>query len=112
MNYLSLYQTPFINKLVGNIRVNVTVVRLVRNGPGLRPICSNRFVPFSAVGGPVDLYNNQNFCIHLGPTVNEDKDQCINPEGFSSFIGLLESIPLHDTGSNNGSSDYSMPDLR
>ncbi|XP_020233845.1 uncharacterized protein LOC109813954 isoform X2 [Cajanus cajan] len=63
-------------------------------------------------GGHVNLYNNQNFCFHLGPTVNEAEDQCINPEGFASFIGLLESIPLHDTGSSNGSSDYSMPDLR
>ncbi|KAL2323517.1 hypothetical protein Fmac_027896 [Flemingia macrophylla] len=62
-------------------------------------------------GGPVNLYNDQNFCFHLGPTVNEAEDQCINPEGFASFIGLLESIPLHDTGSSNGSSDYSMPDL-
>ncbi|XP_061338124.1 uncharacterized protein LOC133284991 isoform X2 [Gastrolobium bilobum] len=64
------------------------------------------------VGGPVNLYNEHNFCFNLGPIVNEAKDQCINPEGFASFMGLLESIPLHDTGSNNGSSDYSFPDLR
>uniref|UniRef100_A0A0R0L7A2 PPM-type phosphatase domain-containing protein n=1 Tax=Glycine max TaxID=3847 RepID=A0A0R0L7A2_SOYBN len=63
-------------------------------------------------GGPVNLYNSQNFCFHLGPTISEAEDQCINPEGFASFIGLLESIPLHDTGSSNGSADYSMPDLR
>ncbi|CAJ1969377.1 unnamed protein product [Sphenostylis stenocarpa] len=64
-------------------------------------------------GGPVNLYdNNQNFCFHLGPTVNETEDQCINPEGFASFIGLLESIPLHDSDSSNGSTDYSMPDLK
>ncbi|KAK7393502.1 hypothetical protein VNO78_22060 [Psophocarpus tetragonolobus] len=62
--------------------------------------------------GHLNLYNNQYFCFHLGPTVNESEDQCINPEGFASFIGLLESIPLHDNGSSNGSSDYSMPDLR
>lgn len=68
--------------------------------------------PFSASGGLVNLYNNQNFCFHLGPTLNEAEDRCINPEGFASFIGLLESIPLHDTDSSNGSSDYSMPDLR
>ncbi|XP_052731586.1 uncharacterized protein LOC108325860 isoform X3 [Vigna angularis] len=63
-------------------------------------------------GGLVDLYNNQNFCFDYGPTINEPEDRCINPEGFASFIGLLESIPLHDTDSSNGSSDYSMPDLR
>lgn len=41
-------------------------------------------------------------------TVNEAEDRCINPEGFASFIGL-ES---HDTDSQNGYSDYSMPNLR
>ncbi|XP_073223698.1 uncharacterized protein [Cicer arietinum] len=66
----------------------------------------------AAVDGPIILYNDQNFCFHLGSTINEAKDQCINPEGFASFIGLLESIPLHETGSDNGSSDYSMPDSR
>ncbi|XP_022640333.1 uncharacterized protein LOC106771884 isoform X5 [Vigna radiata var. radiata] len=65
-----------------------------------------------ASGGLVDLYNNQNFCFDYGPTINEAEDRCINPEGFASFIGLLESIPLHDNDSRNGSSDYSMPDLR
>lgn len=69
-------------------------------------------VSFSEIDGPVNLYNNQNFCFHLGPIVNEAKDQCINPEGFANFIGILESIPLQDTGPNNGSSDYSMPNLR
>lgn len=65
-----------------------------------------------AVGGPVNLYNNQNFCFHLGMTVNGANEQCINPESFASFIGLLESIPLHDTGSDNGSFDSSFPDTR
>jgi len=68
--------------------------------------------PFSASGGLVDLYNNQNFCFDYGPTVNETEGRCINPEGFASFIGLLETIPLNDTDASNGSSDYSMPDLR
>lgn len=45
-------------------------------------------------------------------TVDGAKDQCINPEGFASFLGLLQSIPLHDTGSNYGSFEYAMPDLR
>lgn len=67
---------------------------------------------FLDVDGPVNLYNKQNFCFDLGMTVNGAKEQCINPEAFASFIGLLESIPLHDTGSNNGSFDSSMPDTR
>ncbi|KAL1329683.1 hypothetical protein AAHE18_12G058900 [Arachis hypogaea] len=65
-----------------------------------------------SVNGPAYLYDNQNFCLQLGPTVNESKEQCINPEAFANFIGLLESIPLHDTGSHNGSSGYSMPESR
>ncbi|ONH93502.1 hypothetical protein PRUPE_8G235000 [Prunus persica] len=32
--------------------------------------------------------------------------------GFASFLALLESIPFHDAGSNNGSFEYSMPDRR
>ncbi|XP_028804085.1 uncharacterized protein LOC114759155 isoform X2 [Neltuma alba] len=63
-------------------------------------------------GGPVNLYDDQNFCFHLGMAVNGVNEQCINPEFFASFIGLLESIPLHDTGSNNGSFNSSTPDTR
>ncbi|KAJ7977340.1 Protein phosphatase 2C family protein [Quillaja saponaria] len=63
-------------------------------------------------GGPVNLYNNENFCFHLGITTTGAKDQCVNPEGFASFLGLLESIPLHDLSSNNGSYDHTMPDMR
>jgi hypothetical protein len=28
------------------------------------------------------------------------------------FKGLLESIPFHDVGSNYGSTEHAMPDLR
>ncbi|GAV87925.1 Pkinase domain-containing protein/PP2C domain-containing protein [Cephalotus follicularis] len=41
-----------------------------------------------------------------------DKDQCINPEGFAKFLGLLESIPFHFAGSDHGSSEFSFPDSR
>ncbi|KAL5561831.1 hypothetical protein UlMin_031578 [Ulmus minor] len=67
---------------------------------------------FSHPGGPVNLYHDPNLCLHLGVTVNGAKDQCINPEGFANFIGLLESIPFHDPGSANGSSEYEIPNLR
>ncbi|KAM4087429.1 hypothetical protein ACJW30_10G176900 [Castanea mollissima] len=63
-------------------------------------------------GGPLYLYNDQNFCLYLGMNVDGTKDQCINPEGFANFLGLLESIPLHDMGPNYGSFEYAMPDLR
>lgn len=45
-------------------------------------------------------------------TVDGDKDQCKNPEGFASFIGMLQSIPFHGAGSDNKSFEHAMPDLR
>ncbi|XP_054801635.1 uncharacterized protein LOC129305686 isoform X2 [Prosopis cineraria] len=63
-------------------------------------------------GSPVNLYNHQNFCFHFGMTVNGANEQCINPESLASFIGLLESIPLHESGSTNGSFDSSIPNMR
>lgn len=45
-------------------------------------------------------------------TVDGSKDQCINSEGFASFLGLLESIPFHTVGSDYGSNENAMPDLR
>ncbi|TYK30101.1 putative protein phosphatase 2C 51 isoform X2 [Cucumis melo var. makuwa] len=47
-------------------------------------------------GGSVNVYTDQSLCFHLG--MIGAKDQCFNPEGFASFIGLLESIPFHDPG--------------
>ncbi|TYJ21285.1 hypothetical protein E1A91_A08G054900v1 [Gossypium mustelinum] len=45
-------------------------------------------------------------------TVDGANDQCVNPEGFASFLGLLESIPFHDTSSSYGTEEYPMPDSR
>lgn len=64
------------------------------------------------LGGPLYSYNEQNMCFNLGMTVEGTKEECINPEGFASFLGLLESIPLHDTSSGYGWFEYVMPDLR
>ncbi|GFQ07456.1 probable inactive protein kinase at3g63330 [Phtheirospermum japonicum] len=50
--------------------------------------------------GPLDLYNDQNTCLHFGMYMNEDKDRCMNSDGFASFLGLLESIPFHNAGQN------------
>jgi hypothetical protein len=69
------------------------------------------FSPFIS-GGPLNLYNDQNMCLHFGMTIDGVTDQCIHPEGFASFLGLLESIPFHDVGSNYGSTEHAMPDLR
>lgn len=51
-------------------------------------------------------------CMHFGMTTDGDKDQCINMEGFASFLGLLESIPVHNIGSNDESHGHAMPDSR
>ncbi|PON94973.1 Protein phosphatase [Trema orientale] len=61
--------------------------------------------------GSVNLYHDPNLCLHLGVNADGVKGQCINPEGFSSFVGFLESIPFHDSDSNNGSSEYEIPNL-
>ena len=58
------------------------------------------------------MYNGQNLCFHFGMAADGLKDQCINPEGFASFLGLLESIPLHNSDSNHGSFEHAMPDAR
>lgn len=63
-------------------------------------------------GGPLNLYTDQNLCFQFGMTTDEVKEQCINPEGFASFLGLLESIPFHNTGSSYGSFKYTTPDMR
>ncbi|XP_059625914.1 uncharacterized protein LOC132268980 isoform X2 [Cornus florida] len=63
-------------------------------------------------GGHLNFYNDQNMCLHLGMTNNEGKDQCINPEGFASFLGFLESIPIHNIGSDYGSFEHATPDPR
>ncbi|OIT32872.1 putative protein phosphatase 2c 51 [Nicotiana attenuata] len=52
-------------------------------------------------GGALDLYNDQLMCVHFGMNFSENKDQCINPEGFARFLGLLESIPFNDSSTND-----------
>nr|GMC79597.1 probable protein phosphatase 2C 51 [Ipomoea batatas] len=51
-------------------------------------------------GGPVNLYNDQHLCLNFGMNFEGNKEQCINPEGFARFLGLLESVPFNDTFSN------------
>ncbi|KAK6141570.1 hypothetical protein DH2020_024671 [Rehmannia glutinosa] len=58
--------------------------------------------------GPLDLYNDQHICVHFGMYIDEDKDQCMNSDGFARFLGLLESIPFHNTGQN----EHVTPDTR
>ncbi|KAG8389301.1 hypothetical protein BUALT_Bualt02G0215200 [Buddleja alternifolia] len=48
--------------------------------------------------GSLDLYNDQHVC--LGMYIDKDKDRCMSSDGFARFLGLLESIPFHNTGQN------------
>lgn len=71
------------------------------------------FILFSVGAGRyLNFYSDQNMCLRFGMSTDGYKDQCINPEGFASFLGLLESIPISNIGSNNGSNQHSTPDLR
>lgn len=63
-------------------------------------------------GGPLNVYNDRSLCLNFGMTVDGANDQCVNPEGFASFLGFLESIPFHDTSSSYGTEEYPMPDSR
>ncbi|KAF8388113.1 hypothetical protein HHK36_026779 [Tetracentron sinense] len=63
--------------------------------------------------GPLNLYSDQNLCLRFGMDIEGERGQCINPEGFARFLGLLESIPFHDTGSSSSDSfGYAAPDSR
>ncbi|KAK2987137.1 hypothetical protein RJ640_019697 [Escallonia rubra] len=63
-------------------------------------------------GGTMNLYSDKNTCLKYGKTIDEGKDQCINPEGFASFLGLLESIPFHNTGSDHEPYERAVHDSR
>ncbi|KAK9015395.1 hypothetical protein V6N11_006505 [Hibiscus sabdariffa] len=63
-------------------------------------------------GGPLNLYSDRSLCLNFGMTIDGANNKCANPEGFASLLGLLESIPFHDTSSSYGTEEYSMPDSR
>ncbi|XP_058105319.1 uncharacterized protein LOC131248856 isoform X4 [Magnolia sinica] len=64
-------------------------------------------------GGSLGLYNDKNLCLHFGMDIEGAKGQCMNPDGFASFLGLLESIPFNDTVFNSSASfGYDSPDSR
>lgn len=56
----------------------------------------------------LDFYNDQHTCMHFGSYIDEEKDHCMSSDGFARFLGLLESIPLH----NSGQSEHATSDTR
>jgi hypothetical protein len=52
------------------------------------------------------------WCLPSGTATNENQDQCINPDSFATFLGLLESVPLHGFGAKNGTDEIPFPDSR
>ncbi|PWA65453.1 protein phosphatase 2C family protein [Artemisia annua] len=67
-------------------------------------------IPFP--GGPVNLYRDQMMCLHFGRSGDRDRDQCINPDGLSSFLGFLESLPAHSVEQNQESYERTTPNTR
>ncbi|KAI3979807.1 hypothetical protein MKX01_013902 [Papaver californicum] len=62
--------------------------------------------------GPLNLYTDQNLCLNFGLEVKE-KGQCINPESFTRFLGILESIPFANVDSNfSESAGYETPNSK
>ncbi|KAK1412580.1 hypothetical protein QVD17_33952 [Tagetes erecta] len=63
-------------------------------------------------GGPLNLYREQMMCLHFGRSSGGDRDQCINPEGLASFLGLLESLPSRSVEENQEFFEGTNPNTR
>lgn len=59
-----------------------------------------------------NLPHETGWCLPSGTATNENRDQCINPDSFATFLGLLESVPLHGFGANNGTDEIPFPNSR
>ncbi|KAI3806018.1 hypothetical protein L1987_21908 [Smallanthus sonchifolius] len=63
-------------------------------------------------GGPLNVYREQMMCLHFGRSSGGDRDQCINPEGLASFLGLLASLPTDNVKQNQESFEGINPNTR
>ncbi|KAM7253902.1 hypothetical protein ACFE04_031584 [Oxalis oulophora] len=63
-------------------------------------------------GNTLNVYIDHNMCLPSGTKADGVNDRCLNPEGLASFLGLLESIPFNDTGSDHRSTEQESPDMR
>ncbi|GAB2220745.1 hypothetical protein Droror1_Dr00008416 [Drosera rotundifolia] len=61
--------------------------------------------------GALHLYNDLNFCFDFGLASDGNTDQCMYQEGLTSFLALLQSIPLLDTGPDLEPSDRITPEM-
>ncbi|KAL0725229.1 hypothetical protein Bca4012_039828 [Brassica carinata] len=59
---------------------------------------------------PASVEPFSGWCLPSATAINENQDQCINPDSFATFLGLLESVPFHGFGANNGTEEISSPD--
>lgn len=59
---------------------------------------------------PASVEPFSGWCLPSATAINEHQDQCINPDSFATFLGLLESVPFHGFGANNGTEEISFPD--
>lgn len=63
-------------------------------------------------GEYVKLDMENDFCFHFGILSDGSRDESRYPEDLSSFLALLESIPLHHAESSYGSFEHVKPDMR
>ncbi|WZY87408.1 hypothetical protein YC2023_044143 [Brassica napus] len=59
---------------------------------------------------PASVEPFSGWCLPSATATNENQDQCINPDSFATFLGLLESVPFHGFGANNGTEEIPFPD--
>ncbi|XP_048499925.1 uncharacterized protein LOC104894555 isoform X3 [Beta vulgaris subsp. vulgaris] len=63
-------------------------------------------------GESTKLNDENNFCFHFGMITDGNGDESRYPEDLSSFLALLESIPLQYAESSFGSFEHVKPDMR
>lgn len=95
---------------MGQITSNVNVYHLTSNNNygWYNPL----MIFFVKSGGPLNLYREQMMCLHFGRSSGGDRDQCINPEGLASFLGLLESLPSRNVEDNQEFFEGTNPNTR
>lgn len=76
--------------------------------PTLILLCS----VYHLLGESTKLNDENNFCFHFGMITDGNGDESRYPEDLSSFLALLESIPLQYAESSFGSFEHVKPDMR
>lgn len=88
----------------------------VINFPLIDVVLSNSYFTLFCLplelGESTKLNDENNFCFHFGMISDGNGDESRYPEDLSSFLALLESIPLQYAESSFGSFEHVKPDMR